>query len=244
MSAAGSVIDLNADLGESYGRWTLGDDASLVPLITSANIACGFHAGDPLTLRRTVALAVDSGVVIGAQFSYPDLVGFGRRRIDVEPAELEADVLYQLSALDGLSRVAGAAVRYVKPHGALYHRTLSDEPQAQAVVAAVAAYSKDLPVVTMAGSVLAQAAAAAGLRVVAEGFADRSYTAAGRLVPRGQPGAVLEDPETVASQAVRLAGDDAVQTICLHGDTPDAVTFARVVRDALTAAGLTIRSFA
>jgi UPF0271 protein len=243
MSAAGRVIDLNADLGESYGRWTLGDDASLVPLITSANIACGFHAGDPLTLRRTVALAVDNEVVIGAQVGYPDLVGFGRRRIDVEPAELEADVLYQLSALDGLSRVAGAAVRYVKPHGALYHRTLNDEPQARAVVAAVAAYSTGLPIVTMAGSVLAQAAAAAGLRVVAEGFADRAYTAAGLLVPRGEPGAVLDDPATVAEQAIRLVGDEAVDCLCMHGDTPGAVTFARVIRDALTAAGVTIRSF-
>jgi UPF0271 protein len=237
------AIDLNADLGESYGRWELGDDAALVPLITSANIACGFHAGDPLTLRRTVAMAVEAGVVIGAQVSYPDLVGFGRRRIDVEPAELEADVLYQLSALDGLSRVAGGAVRYVKPHGALYHRTLTDEAQARAVVAAVTAYSMDLPVVTMAKSVLAEVAAAAGLRVVAEGFADRAYTAAGQLVPRGEPGAVLDDPETVAAQAIRLVGDDAVQTLCLHGDTPSAVTFARVVRDALTAAGVSIRSF-
>jgi len=243
MNDGGRVIDLNADLGESYGRWTLGDDAALVPLITSANIACGFHAGDPLTLRRTVALAVESGVVIGAQFGYPDLVGFGRRRIDVPPAELEADVLYQLSALDGLSRVAGSGVRYVKPHGALYHRTLTDEPQAQAVVAAVAAYSTDLPVVTMAGSVLAQAAAAAGLRVVAEGFADRAYTPAGLLMPRSEPGAVLDDPETVAAQAVRVAADATVRSLCLHGDTPGAVTFARVVRDALTAAGVTLRSF-
>jgi 5-oxoprolinase (ATP-hydrolysing) subunit A len=243
MSTTDHVVDLNADLGESFGSWILGDDASLLPLITSANVACGFHAGDPLTLRRTVQLAVECGVVIGAQVSYPDLVGFGRRQMDIEPAELEADVLYQLSALDGLSRVAGAGVRYLKPHGALYHRTLVDERQAQAVVAAVAAYSTDLPIVTMAGSVLAAAAAAAGLRLVAEGFADRAYTAAGRLVPRGEPGAVLADAAAVADQAVRLVNGKTVQTLCLHGDTPGAVSFARAVRDALTAAGVSIRSF-
>jgi UPF0271 protein len=244
MTVTGRVVDLNADLGESYGQWILGDDASLLPLITSANVACGFHAGDPLTLRRTVELAVEHGVVIGAQVSYPDLVGFGRRRMDVEPAELEADVLYQLSALDGIGRVAGAGVRYVKPHGALYHRTLTDEAQAGAVVAAVAAYSRDLAVVTMAGSVLAAAAAAAELRVVAEGFADRAYTAEGRLVPRGEPGAVLTDEAAVAAQAVRLVDSSAVQTLCLHGDTPGAVSFARAVRAALAAADVTIRSFA
>jgi UPF0271 protein len=243
MSATDHVVDLNADLGESYGSWILGDDASLLPLITSANVACGFHAGDPLTLRRTVELAVECGVVIGAQVSYPDLVGFGRRQMDIESAELDADVLYQLSALDGLSRVAGAGVRYLKPHGALYHRTLVDERQAQAVVAAVAAYSTDLPIVTMAGSVLAAAAAAAGLRVVAEGFADRAYTAAGQLVPRGEPGAVLADAAAVADQAVRLVNGNTVQTLCLHGDTPGAVSFARAVREALTTAGVSIRSF-
>jgi UPF0271 protein len=243
MTVTGHVVDLNADLGESYGQWVLGDDASLLPLITSANIACGFHAGDPLTLQRTVELAVAHDVVIGAQVSYPDLVGFGRRRMDVEPAELAADVLYQLSALDGISRVAGAGVRFVKPHGALYHRALVDEQQAGAVVAAVAAYSKDLAVVTMAGSVLAATAAAAGLRVVAEGFADRAYTADGRLVPRGEPGAVLSDEAAVAAQALRLVGSSTVQTLCLHGDTPGAVSFARAVRAALTAADVTIRSF-
>jgi UPF0271 protein len=244
MTVTGHVVDLNADLGESYGRWTLGDDGSLLPLITSANIACGFHAGDPLTLRRTVALAVDSGVVIGAQVSYPDLVGFGRRRMDVEPAELEADILYQVSALDGISRVAGAGVRYVKPHGALYHRTLTDEGQARAAAAAVAAYSTDLAVVTMAGSVLAGAAADAGLRVVAEGFADRAYTPGGRLVPRGEPGAVLTDVASVAAQAVRLVSAGTVHTLCLHGDTPGAVGFARAVREALAAADVSVRSFA
>jgi UPF0271 protein len=243
MTLTGHVVDLNADLGESYGQWVLGDDAALLPLITSANVACGFHAGDPLTVRRTVELAVEHGVVIGAQVGYPDLVGFGRRRMDLEPAELEADVLYQLAALDGISRVAGARVRYVKPHGALYHRALADEPQAAALVAAVAAYAEDLAVVTMAGSVLAAVAAAAGLRVVVEGFADRGYSAAGRLVPRGQPGDVLTDPDAVASQAVRLVGTGQLQTLCLHGDTPGAVALARAVRAALASADVTIRSF-
>jgi UPF0271 protein len=243
MTLTGHVVDLNADLGESYGQWVLGDDAALLPLITSANVACGFHAGDPLTLRRTVELAVEHGVVIGAQVGYPDLVGFGRRRMDLEPAELEADVLYQLAALDGISRVAGARVRYVKPHGALYHRALADESQAAALVAAVAAYAEDLAVVTMAGSVLAAVAAAAGLRVVVEGFADRGYSAAGRLVPRGQPGDVLTDPDAVAAQAVRLVGTGQLQTLCLHGDTPGAVVLARAVRAALASADVTIRSF-
>jgi UPF0271 protein len=244
MTVTGHVVDLNADLGESYGQWVLGDDAALLPLITSANVACGFHAGDPLTVRRTVELAVEHGVVIGAQVSYPDLVGFGRRRMDVEPAELAADVLYQLSALDGISRVAGAGVRYLKPHGALYHRTLTDEPQATALVAAVAAYSTDLAVVTMAGSVLAATAADAGLRVVAEGFADRGYTETGQLVPRGEPGAVLTDEKAVAAQALRLVETSQVQTLCLHGDTPGAVGFARAVLAALSGADVTIRSFA
>jgi UPF0271 protein len=244
MTVTGHVVDLNADLGESYGEWILGDDAALLPLITSANVACGFHAGDPLTVRRTVELAVGHGVVIGAQVSYPDLVGFGRRRMDVEPPELEADVLYQIAALDGISRVAGAGVRYVKPHGALYHRTLTDERQATAVVAAVAAYSEDLAIVTMTGSVLAAVAATAGLRVVVEGFADRGYTAAGRLLPRGEPGAVVTDEKAVAAQALRLVDTSEVQTLCLHGDTPGAVGFARAVRTALAAADVTIRSFA
>ena len=236
-------VDLNADLGESYGTWTLGDDAALLPLITSANVACGFHAGDPLTLRRTLALAVEHGVVVGAQVSYPDLVGFGRRQMDVAADELEADVLYQVAALDGLARVAGTRVRYVKAHGALYHRTLVDDLQASALVGAVVAYDPGLPLVTMAGGALAGAAAARGLRVVREGFADRAYGPDGRLVSRSQPGAVHHDAAVVAAQAVALAASGSVDSLCLHGDTPGAVAHAVAVREALAAAGVGLRSF-
>ena len=243
-----ATIDLNADLGESYGRWELGDDAALLPLITSANIACGFHAGDPLTLRRTVALAVGAGISIGAQVSYPDLVGFGRRAMDVEPAELEADVLYQLAALDGLARVEGGAVRYLKPHGALYHRTLVDTGQAGAVAAAVAAYSVELAVLTMAGSALASAAAALGLRVVSEGYADRAYqrTEDGgeQLVPRTEPGAIHTETGVIVAQAIRLALGGTVASICLHGDTPGAVVHAGAVRSGFDEAGITVAAFA
>jgi UPF0271 protein len=236
-------IDLNADLGESYGRWQLGDDDALLAVVTSANVACGFHAGDPLTLRRTVAAAVTAGVAVGAQVSYPDLVGFGRRAMDLAPDELEADVLYQLSALDGLTRTAGGTVRYLKPHGALYHRTLVDEHQAQAVVRAVNAYPGDLAVLTMAGSALAAAAEGAGLRVVREGFADRAYDPAGALVPRDEPGAVLTDVSLVTEQALRLATSGTVDSLCLHGDTPGAVDHARAVREALSGAGISLQSF-
>jgi 5-oxoprolinase (ATP-hydrolysing) subunit A len=237
-------MDLNADVGESYGSWVLGDDAALLPLITSANVACGFHAGDPLTLRRTVAGAVAHDVVIGAQVGYPDLVGFGRRAMDVAADELEADVLYQLGALDGLARAAGSRVRYVKPHGALYHRVLYDEGQASAVVSAVIAYDAGLSVLTMADGALASAAAAQGLRVVREGFADRAYGADGRLVPRDQPGAVHTDAAVVAAQAVRLAEGGEVDSLCLHGDTPGAVEHASAVRSALSAAGIAVAGFA
>jgi UPF0271 protein len=235
-------VDLNADVGESYGRWQLGDDAALLPLLTSANVACGFHAGDPLTLRRTVALAAEHGVSVGAQVSYPDLGGFGRRAMDLAPDELEADVLYQLGALEGLCRAAGTEVGYLKAHGALYHRTVDDEGQADAVVAALLAHGGGLPVLTTAGSALAVSASAAGVRVVSEGFADRRYDAEGRLVPRTEPGALLTDPHEVADQAVRLAA--TVDSLCLHGDTPGAPALAEAVRSALAAADVAVESFA
>ncbi len=238
-----TAIDLNADVGESFGRWVLGDDSALLPWLTSANVACGFHAGDPLTLRRTVAEAAGHGVVIGAQVSYRDLAGFGRREMAVEPDDLAADVLYQIGALEGLCRVAGSQVRYVKPHGALYHRTLKDERQAEAVAAAVVAYDPTLPLMTMAGGALEQAAQAAGLRVVLEGFADRAYDDNGRLVPRTQPGALLTGPAEAAAQAVRLAEAGQVQSLCLHGDTPGAAANAEAVRAALADAGVTVEPF-
>jgi len=234
-------VDLNADLGESYGRWLLGDDMALLQVITSANVACGFHAGDPTTLLRTCEAAVAAGVVIGAQVGYGDLRGFGRRFIDVAADDLTADVIYQIGALDGLARTVGARVAYVKPHGALYNTVVHHEAQARAVVEAVGAYDAALPVLGLPGSVLLREAEATGLATVREGFADRAYADDGTLVPRTQPGAVLDDCEAVAAQAVRLAPE--VDSICLHGDTPHAVEFAHGVRAALTSAGIDVRPF-
>ena len=245
-----STVDLNADLGEGFGIWRLGDDDALLQVVTSANVACGFHAGDPSTMRRVCAGAAAAGVAVGAQVSYRDLTGFGRRFIDVEPAELAADVLYQLAALDGIARAEGGRVRYVKPHGALYNATVAHEAQARAVVAAVVAHDPSLPVLGLPGSALLRAAEAAGLRPVPEGFADRGYTPDGRLVPRGEPGALVHDPAEVAARALRMAVEGTVlavdgstvradvASICVHGDTPGAVDLARAVRTALRQAGV------
>jgi UPF0271 protein len=252
----GLLADLNADLGESFGAWRLGDDQSLMQIITSANIACGFHAGDPLTLRKACAMAAQSGVTIGAQVSYRDLAGFGRREMDVPADELAAELLYQIAALDGLARTEGAAVRYVKPHGALYHRVRRDRVQASALIEAIKAYDPALALLTQPGGVVAELAAAAGLVVVSEGFADRGYTADGSLVPRGQPGAVQTDPAAVAAQAVRMMAEGVVRladgsevpvrvrSLCIHGDTPGAVALAAAVRTGLTEAGVRLAPFA
>jgi UPF0271 protein len=237
-------VDLNADLGESYGRWTLGDDDALLGLVTSANVACGFHAGDPLTLRRTCEAAVRAGVTIGAQVGYPDLAGFGRRFLDMAPDDLTAAVLYQLGALDGLARAAGSGVRYLKPHGALYHATVEHEGQARAVVDAVLAYDPTLAVLGLPGSALLRIAAEEGLRPVAEYFLDRAYTDDGRLVDRRLPGAVLHDPEEAAARAVTVAREGRLESLCTHGDSPAAVAMARTVRAALEAAGVTVAPFA
>jgi 5-oxoprolinase (ATP-hydrolysing) subunit A len=236
------TVDLNCDLGESYGSWHMGDDAALLDVVTSANVACGFHAGDPRTIRRTVELAADRGVAIGAHVAYPDLVGFGRRAIDVEPDDLEADVLYQLGALDGLCRVAGTVVRYVKPHGALYHRVNADPRQAGAVARAVAAFNPGLVLLGAAGPMV-EAAAAHGLRVVGEGLTDRAYRADGSLVPRSEPGAVHHDSATVTAQALTLAALEHIGSLCVHGDTPGAVDHARAVRRGLVDAGYQLASF-
>ena len=248
-------VDLNSDLGEAYGIWALGDDLALLDIVTSANIACGFHAGDPRTMERTVAAAAERGVALGAQVSYPDLVGFGRRPMEVAPADLTADVLYQLGALEAFARVAGTRVRYLKPHGALYNRTVVDEVQARAVVEAARLYDRSLPVLTLPGGALARAAHEAGVPVVAEGFADRAYTAQGHLVPRGEPGAVLADEAEVVPRAVRMVtegrvaahgGGDVevrVASLCLHGDTAGAVLLARAVREGLQAAGVALHAF-
>jgi UPF0271 protein len=237
------VIDLNADLGEGFGVWTLGDDAGLLEVITSANIACGFHAGDPLTMRRVCADAATRGVRIGAQVGYRDLAGFGRRAMDVASDDLQADLIYQLGALDGFARVGGDRVRYVKPHGALYNTAMVDERQAAAVADAVAAYSSDLPVLGLPGSALERAAARASVEFIAEAFADRAYTDRGQLVPRTRPGAVLTDPAVVVAQALALVEAGSARSLCLHADTPGAVELARAVRSALADAGVDVRPF-
>lgn len=252
---AGPTIDLNADLGESFGRWVLGDDEAMLGIVSSANVACGFHAGDPAGLLRVCERAAERGVVIGAQVSYRDLVGFGRRFVDATPAELTADLLYQIGALDGLARAAGTAVRYVKPHGALYNTIVQHAEHAAAVVEAVRRYDPALPVVGLPGSEFLRVAEAAGLTVIREAFADRAYTPAGTLVSRREPGAVLHDADLVATRMVALLTtgtitavdgsqiDMTADSLCTHGDSPDAVTMAGAVRAAIEAAGVTIRPF-
>ncbi|MDQ2739609.1 MAG: LamB/YcsF family protein [Actinomycetota bacterium] len=249
-------VDLNADLGESFGSWVLGDDLAMLDVVTSANVACGFHAGDPLTLHRTVAAAGRRGVAIGAHVGYRDLAGFGRRFIDMESADLTAEIIYQMGALDGLARSVGQRVRYVKPHGALYNTIISHTEQAAAVVAAVTSYDAALPVVGMSGSEFLRLAAQAGLRTVNEAFADRAYTAEGTLVPRRDPGAVLLEPVEIAARIVGLVTTGQlraitgellaveVDSICVHGDTPGAVAIAKHVRSALKAAGVRLRAVA
>jgi UPF0271 protein len=247
------MIDINADLGEGFGPWRLGDDLALLSVVTSANVACGFHAGDPVIMRRTCAAAVERGVVIGAQVSYRDLAGFGRREMDVAADELTAEVLYQIAALDGIARAEGGRVRYVKPHGALYNRIVRDPVQAAAVAAAVAAYDPALPVLTLPGSALHEVT---DLTLVNECFADRAYTAAGALVSRREPGAVIHDVSRVAARARRMAVEGTVEatdgsevrmdarSMCVHGDTPGAVELARAVRETLEKAGVPLEPFA
>jgi UPF0271 protein len=249
-------IDLNSDLGESFGRWTLGDDDALLEVVTSANIACGFHAGDPTVMRRTCERAAARGVAIGAQVSYRDLAGFGRRFIDMDPTELRDDVVYQISALDGIARAAGSAVRYVKPHGALYNAIVHHEAQAAAVVDAVSRYDPDLAVLGLPQSAFLRIAARRHLRTVAEAFADRTYAPDGTLLSRREPGAVLGDRDEVAARCVRMAASGEIvavdgtvlpvrpASICVHGDSPGAVGLARAVRAALAAADVQIAPFA
>ena len=249
-------VDLNADVGESFGRWVLGDDEAILAVVTSANVACGFHAGDPATLRRTCAMAADRGVAIGAQVGYRDLAGFGRRFMDVAPGDLEADVLYQLGALAAMARAGGGRLTYVKPHGALYHAAGSDPAQAGAVVAAAATFDPRLAVLGPPGSTLLDAAVQAGLRAVPEAFVDRAYRADGTLVPRSEPGALLTDPAVIAGRAVDLVRTGVVssvdgrpvpivaESLCVHGDTPGAADIARAVRIGLTRAGVRLAPFA
>jgi UPF0271 protein len=249
-------VDLNSDLGEGFGQWRLGDDDALLSVVTSANVACGFHAGDPVIMRRTCELAARRGVAVGAQVGYRDLAGFGRRFIDVDPAELVNDVVYQLGALDAFARLAGTRVAYVKPHGALYNAIVHHEAQARAVAEAVARFGPGLPVLGLPGSAWLRAAAGAGLRPVAEAFADRAYTPEGTLVPRREPGAVLHDPAEIVARCLRMVAEGVVtavdgsdvplrvESLCVHGDTPGAVDIARRVRDGLAGAGVALRPFA
>jgi UPF0271 protein len=229
MGAARTQLDLNADLGEGVT-----DDEGLIGVVTSANVACGRHAGDEATMRRVCAAATRSGVVVGAQVSYDDRAGFGRRAMDVAHDDLRLLVADQVAALSGIARSCGTDVSYVKPHGALYNRVVDDEDQARAVLAG----SGDLPVLGLPGSVLLALAAASGRRTVTEGFPDRGYTPEGRLVPRDQPGALVEDPAAIAANAVRLGAE--VQSVCVHGDSPGAVAAARAVRSALLDAGFEV----
>lgn len=249
-------IDLNSDLGEGYGSWTMGDDAAMLDIVSSANIACGFHAGDPAGLLAVLRQAAARGVAVGAHVSYPDRVGFGRRTMDVAPDDLTADVIYQIGALQGLARAAGTRVSYVKPHGALYNTIAEDARQADAVIAGVKAVDPSLVLMGLAGAPVLKRARVAGLSVVAEAFADRAYTAAGALVSRRQPGAVLHDPDLIAARMLRLATERVLEaedgsilcleadSICVHGDSPGAVAIAAKVRDALVAGGVTIAPFA
>ncbi|CAL9379084.1 hypothetical protein C1708_27380 [Streptomyces sp. DH-12] len=249
-------IDLNADLGEGFGHWRLTDDERLLSVVTSANVACGFHAGDAPTMRRVCELAAARGVRIGAQVSYRDLAGFGRRAMDVPPAELAAEVAYQIGALEVFARAAGSRVAYVKPHGALYNRVVRDEEQARAVVDGVVLADPALPVLGLPGSRLLEVAGEAGLPAVEEAFADRAYTDEGTLVPRGEEGALVTDPGAVVERSVDLARSGEVvalsgrrirmraRSLCLHGDTPGAVDLARRVRDALEASGVRVEAFA
>ncbi len=236
-------VDLNADLGESFGRWTLGDDLAMLGLVNSANIACGFHAGDPATLRRSCRDAVERTVVIGAQVGYPDLAGFGRRFLDMTPEDLTAAVIYQIGALDGLARSVGGRVSYVKPHGALYTTIVDHEGQADAVVRAVLAYDPELPVLGLPGSIFLSRAAEAGLRPVSEYFVDRGYTADGRLIDRRLPGALIDDPSVATERAVQAARDGVAESMCVHGDAPGAVALARAVRAGLSRAGISLAPF-
>ena len=248
-------MDINSDLGESFGAWRMGDDAAMLGIVTSANLACGFHAGDPAGILETLRAAAQHGVAVGAHVAYPDLVGFGRRNMDPTSQELVADVIYQIGALQGLAAAAGTRVRYVKPHGALYNTIAQDERQANDVITALLAVDPGLTLMALAGSPLIGWARARGLRVVAEAFADRAYNDDGSLVSRRLPGAVLHDADAIAERMLRLVQTGEVESIigcsvsvqadsiCVHGDSPGAVEMARRIRARLEQAGVALRPF-
>lgn len=250
------TMDINSDLGESFGPWRMGDDAAMLDIVTSANVACGFHAGDPAGILQTLRAAAQRGVAVGAHVGYRDLVGFGRRNMEPGSAELVADVIYQIGALQGLAAAAGTQVRYVKPHGALYNTIAHDRRQADDVISAVLAVDASLALMALAGSPLVEWARARGLRVVTEAFADRSYNDDGTLVARRHGGAVLHDAEAVAERMLRLVQSGEIEaisgrsvrvqadSICVHGDSPGALEMARRIRARLAQAGVALRSFA
>ena len=250
------TVDLNSDLGEGHGSWSMGDDDALLSIVTSANVACGFHAGDPSIMRHVTAQAVSNGVSIGAHVAYRDLTGFGRRFIDVDPATLRDEVTYQIGALDAITRQVGGTITYVKPHGGLYNAIVTHEEQAGAVVAAVRAFNPDLVLMGLPGSVVLKLAEVAGLRTAHEAFADRAYTPEGHLVSRKEKDSVLHDPEQIARRCIAMATGEPIKdingdpltlqpdSICVHGDTPGAVEIARQVREALEGAGVPLAPFA
>lgn len=249
-------IDLNSDLGESFGHWKMGDDAAMLELVTSANIACGFHAGDPEGILRTLKSAAARGVVVGAHVGYRDLVGFGRRNMEPSDAELVADTIYQIGALQGLATAAGTRVAYVKPHGALYNTIAHDARQAAAVIAGIKAVGSELPLMALSGAPIVEQARNAGLAVICEVFADRAYMPDGSLASRAHAGAVLHDPDVIAARMIRLVTKGSItaidgselrleaQSICVHGDTPAAVAIAEKLQSELRGAGITLASFA
>ncbi len=249
------AIDLNSDLGESFGAWSMGDDAAILEVVSSANVACGFHAGDPAGILRTLEAAAARDVAVGAHVAYPDLVGFGRRNMDVPADQLTADVIYQIGALQGLARSAGTTVTYVKPHGALYNTIAGDPVQAAAVIQAILRIDPQLKLVCLANSKLLGWARDAGPSCVSEAFADRAYTAQGTLVSRSHPGAVLHDVELITERMLRLVRDGVIEaedgslieleadSICVHGDSPGAVNIAHALKQRLLEAGVNIRAF-
>lgn len=249
-------IDLNSDLGESFGPWPMGDDMSMLSLVTSANVACGFHAGDPAGIMSVLAEAASRGVSVGAHVGYRDLVGFGRRNMDPSSAELFGDTVYQIGALMGLAKAAGTTVRYVKPHGALYNTIAHDARQAADVIDAVKAVDPSLILMVLVGAPIVEKAREAGLTVVCEAFADRAYNADGSLVSRRLPGSVIHDPAVVADRILRLVTEGCItaidgsevrletQSICIHGDTPTAVGIARNLRETLVTRGIDLKPFA
>ncbi|MBQ0933394.1 LamB/YcsF family protein [Ideonella sp. 4Y16] len=248
-----STLDLNCDMGEGFGAWTMGDDLALLDHVSSANIACGFHAGDPATMRRVVAAAVQRGVAVGAHPGLPDLVGFGRREMKVSPADAYAMTLYQAGALAAFARAAGGRLHHVKPHGALYNMAARDRALADALAQAVHDLDPSLVFYGLAGSAMVDAARARGLRVAEEVFADRAYEDDGRLAARGTPGAMIENADAALAQ-VRLMLQGQVRarsgalvalradTLCLHGDQPGALHFAQTLRAALATDGVTVRA--